>query len=97
MRKKRTGQQHRISAAPDHEKLPWPGLKAKDLLSRIATVAVKEAKEAREAAVWAEKQIARVLDHIPAETAVGILFREISRRKTAKCGNQASERQERLR
>ena len=49
-RKKRTAQQDRISAAPDHEKLPWPGLKAKDRLSRIATRAVKDAKEARETA-----------------------------------------------
>jgi len=55
-------------------------LKAKDLLSRVATRAVKEAKEARETVVWAEKQIARVLDHVPPETAVRILFREISRR-----------------
>jgi len=68
------------SAAPNHEKLPWPGLKAKDRLSRVATQAVKEAKEARETAVWAEKQIARVLDHVPPEAAVRILFREISRR-----------------
>jgi len=80
MRKKRTAQQYRISAAPNHEKLPWPGLNAKDHLSRVITRAVKEAKEARETAVWAEKQIARVLHHVPPETAVSILFREISRR-----------------
>jgi hypothetical protein len=78
--KKRTAQEYRISAAPSHEKLPWPGLKAKDHLSRVVTRAVKEAKEAREAAFWAEKQIARVLDHVPPETAARILFREISRR-----------------
>jgi hypothetical protein len=77
MRKKRTAQQYRISAALNHQKLPWPGLKAKDHLSRVVTRAVKEA---RETAVWAEKQVARVLDHVPPETAVGILFREISRR-----------------
>ncbi len=86
MRKKRTAQQYRISAAPNHEKLPWPGLKAKDLLSRVATRAVKEAKEARETVVWAEKQIARVLDHVPPETAVRILFREISRRGKPRIG-----------
>ena len=80
MRKKRTAQQYRISDEPNHEKLPWPGLKAKDLLSRVATRAVKEAKEARETVVWAERQIARVLDHVPPETAVRILFLEISRR-----------------
>lgn len=77
MRKKRTAQQFRISSAPNHEKLPWPGLKAKDHLSRVVTRAVKEA---RETAVWAEKQVARVLGHVPPETAVGILLREISRR-----------------
>jgi hypothetical protein len=81
MRKKRTTKQYRISAAPNHEKLPWPGLKAKDHLSRVVTWAVKEAKEARETAVWAEKQIARVVDHVPPETVVRILFREISRRR----------------
>jgi len=80
MRKKRTAQRYRVSAAPNHEKLPWPGLKAKDHLSRVVTRAVKEAKEEREIAVWAEKQIARVLDRVPQETAVGILFREISHR-----------------
>jgi hypothetical protein len=80
LKKKRTAQQYRISAAPNHEKLPWPGLKVKDHLSRVVTCAVKEAKEARETAAWAEKQIARVLDHVPPETAVRILFREISRR-----------------
>ena len=80
MRKRRNSQRYRISAAPSHEKLPWPGLKAKDHLSRVATVVVKEAKEARETAVWAEEQIARVLDHVPSETAVRILFREIGRR-----------------
>ena len=80
MRKKRTVQQYRISATPNHEKLPWPGLKANDHLSRVVTLAVKEANEARETALWAEKQIARVLDHVPSEAAVKILFREISRR-----------------
>jgi hypothetical protein len=84
LRKKGTAQQYRISAAPNHEKLPWPGLKAKDHLSRVVTWAVKEAKEARETACWAEEQIARVLDHVPPETAIRILFREISRRENRK-------------
>lgn len=83
-RNKRNPEEYRISSKPDHEKLPWPGLKAKDRLSRVATQAVKEAREGREIAVWAEKQIARVLDHVPPETAVRILFREISRRGRAR-------------
>ena len=58
----------------------------------------KEAKEARETAVWAEEQIARVLDHVPSETAVRILFREIGRRgKTRIAGTKLPERQESLR
>jgi hypothetical protein len=65
---------------PTHEKLPWPGLKAKDHLSRFVTRAVKEAKERGEIVVWAEKQIARVLDHAPPEAAVRLVFREMSRR-----------------
>jgi hypothetical protein len=90
MRKERTALRHRISAAPNHEKLRWPGLKAKDHLSRVVTRAVKEAKEARETAVWAEKQIARVLDHVPPETAIRILLLEISRlEKPRIAANQA--------
>jgi hypothetical protein len=65
---------------PTHEKLLWPGLKAKDRLSRVVTRAVKEAKEAEEREVWAEKQIARVLDHVPPEAAMRLVFREMSRR-----------------
>jgi hypothetical protein len=65
---------------PTYEKLPWPGLKAKDHLSRVVTRAVKEAKEARERDVWAEKQIARVLHHVPPQTAMRLVFREMSRR-----------------
>jgi hypothetical protein len=68
------------SAKPMHERLLWPGLKAKDHLSRIVTHAVKEAKEARETEVWAEEQIARVLKHIQAETFLSLVFREMIRR-----------------
>ena|SRR5882762_1883030 len=69
-----------LSLKPMHEKLPWPGLRAEDRLSRIVTRAVKEAKEAREREVWAEEQIARVLDHIPPEAALKLVFQEMSRR-----------------
>jgi hypothetical protein len=65
---------------PTHEKLPWPGLKAKDHLSRVVTRAVKEARETGEKEAWAEKQIARVLDHVPPEAAMRLVFREMSRR-----------------
>lgn len=66
---------------PTHEKLPWPGLKAKDHLTRVVTRAVKEAREAGEREVWAEKQIARVLDHVLPEAAIRLVFREVSRRR----------------
>jgi len=38
----------RTRMKPRTEKLSWPGLKAKDRLSRVVTRAVKEAREARE-------------------------------------------------
>jgi len=71
---------YKVSMKPTHEKLPWPGLKAKDRLSRVVTREVKEAKETGERDVWAEEQIARVLDHVPPEVAMRLVFREISRR-----------------
>ena len=64
-----------------HERLPWPGLKAKDHLSRVVTRAVKRAKETRENEVWAENQIALVLDYVPPETAMRLVFRETRRRR----------------
>jgi hypothetical protein len=66
---------------PTHDSLPWPGLKAKDHLSRVVTRAVKDAKVARETDVWAEKQIARVLDNVPPRTAIRLVFREMNRRR----------------
>jgi hypothetical protein len=69
-----------ISVKPTHEKLPWPGLRAKDHLTRVVTRAVKEAKETGEREVWAEKQIARVLDHIPPEAAMRLVIRVMRRR-----------------
>jgi len=73
---------HRVSSKPKHEKLPWPGLESKDHLSRVITRAVKEAKEARENEVWAQDEIARVLDYVPPETAMRIVAREARRRRT---------------
>jgi hypothetical protein len=65
------------STRPTHEKLPWPGLKAKDHLSRVVTRAVKEAKEMREMEVWAGCTIATVLKYVPPETVIRLVFREI--------------------
>jgi hypothetical protein len=39
---------------PRPEKLSWPGLRAKDRLSRVVTCAVKEAREACENEMLAE-------------------------------------------
>jgi hypothetical protein len=72
---------NRARTTPRHEKLPWPGLKAKDHLSRVITRAVKEAKETRENEMWAENQIARVLDYVPPETAMRLVFRQARRRR----------------
>jgi hypothetical protein len=72
--KKRKAHLDRVTTKPKHEKLSWPGLKVKDHLSRVATRAVKEAKEARENEVWAENVIARVLDYVQPETAMKLLL-----------------------
>jgi len=79
--KKRKANLDRLSAKPSHEKLTWPGLNAKDHLSRVATGAVKEAKETRENEVWAENLIARVLDYIPPETTMRLLLQKTYRRR----------------
>jgi hypothetical protein len=78
--KKLKPQLHRMGAKPAHEKLTWPGLKAKDHLSRVITRAVKEAKETRENEVWAKDLIARVLDYVPPETALKLVYCETRRR-----------------
>ena len=80
MKKKPRPNLRRISAKPEHEKLTWPGLNAKDHLSRVISLAVKEAKETREKEEWAENQIARVLDFVPPHTAMNLVFHEAHRR-----------------
>jgi hypothetical protein len=82
MTKKRKVRPCQVSIKPTHEKLPWPGLTAKDHLTRVVTRAVKEAKEKGEKEVWAGKQIARVLDYIPPEAAMRLVLGEMSRRGT---------------
>jgi len=66
-----------VGPKPTHEKLPWPGLKAKDHLTRVVTQAVKETKETRERNEWAEKHITLVLDHISPEVATRLFLREM--------------------
>jgi hypothetical protein len=81
MKKKKTKpRSYELSRKPTHDNLPWPGLKARDRLSRVVTRAVKDAKEARERDAWAEKQIARVLDNVPPRAAIRLVFREMIRR-----------------
>lgn len=46
--KRTTLRLHRTKTTRRQEKLPWPGLKAKDHLTRVVTRAVKEAWETRE-------------------------------------------------
>ena len=70
-----------LYAKPKRERLPWPGLKAKDHLSRVVTREVKKARECRENETWAANQIARVLDYVSAETAFALVLREVRRRK----------------
>lgn len=78
--KKRDSRSHEVSTKPTLDDLPWPGLKARDRLSRVVTRAVKEAKEAREKNAWAKRQIARVLDNVPPQVAMRLVLYEISRR-----------------
>jgi hypothetical protein len=78
--KKRKARLYQVSTKPTYESLPWPGLKAKDHLRRVVARVLKETKESAETEAWAEKQIARVLDHIPPEAAMRLVFREIKRR-----------------
>ncbi len=69
-----------ISTKPKYKKLPWPGLRAKDHLTRSVTRAVKEEREKKETELWAEDQIALMLKHVSAETAMKLLLRETRRR-----------------
>ena len=88
MMKKPRPNLYRISEKPAHEKLTWPGLNAKDHLSRVVSLAVKEAKETREKEDWAENQIARVLDFVPPHTAMKLVFLETRRRGSLTPGSR---------
>jgi hypothetical protein len=62
------------------EELPWPGLRARDRLSRVVTRAVKEGKEEKHRLIWTEYQMGRVLDQVSPKTALAIFFLELGRR-----------------
>src|SRR5271154_4081895 len=70
----------RLSSKPRHTKLTWPGLRAHDRLTRVITRWVKEQRAERENEAWAQDQVARVLDWVPPETAMKLLYREARRR-----------------
>lgn len=70
----------RLNSKPRHIKLLWPGLRAQDRLSRVITQWVKEQKEERENEAWARDLITRVLDWVPPETVMKLLYREARRR-----------------
>jgi len=70
----------KVSVKPGHEKFPWPGLNAKDHLSRVVTREVKNAKQVKGNEEWAKEQIARVLDYVAPQTAIEFVFREVTRR-----------------
>jgi hypothetical protein len=61
---------------PRHEKLPWPGLKDKNPLTRLVTRVEKQRRKARVNELWAQKLIARILEHVSGETAMRLVIRE---------------------
>ena len=79
--KNRRKDSRQVGMTPAHEKLSWPGLTARDHLTRVVTRAVKEAKETRERKLWAETVIGRMLDYVTAEVAIKLIVREAKRRR----------------
>lgn len=65
-----------LARKPSHEKLPWPGLRAKDCFSRTITRIVKEAREASETERWASDQIRRILSYVSPDTVMRLLLSE---------------------
>ena len=63
------------------KKADWPGLRAKDHLSRVVTRWVKEQREEKEQEAWAQGQIVRLLDRVSPDVVVKLLYREARRRK----------------
>ena len=75
--KRKKSDSNNVSARPKYDNLPWPGLKAKDRMSRVITRAVKDAKIATERDEWAREQIARILDIVPPRHAMKLIMREL--------------------
>lgn len=61
-------------------KLTWPGLRSDDYLSRVVT---RWVKEQRENEAWAREQIAKMMDRVPPETIMKLLYREARLRKSS--------------
>jgi hypothetical protein len=74
--KKSKLQRYPTLTRPKYEKLPWPGLKDKNHLVRLATRVEKGRRKIRANEMWAQKQIARVLEYVSEETAMCLVFRE---------------------
>jgi hypothetical protein len=74
--KKAKSQRRPTLTRPKHEKLPWPGLKDKNHLMRVVTRVEKQRRKIRTDEIWAQKQIARVLQYVSGETAMRLLIRE---------------------
>jgi hypothetical protein len=90
MKKSTKAPPYKVIEKPKHEKLPWPGLRDKSRLIRVVTRAVKNAREEREREIWAEIQIARVLEYIPPSTALRVILKEMTRRKKQSFGTLAN-------
>lgn|GEM_PF-5951508 len=68
----------RSSVTAKDTKLTWPGLRSDDHLSRVVT---RWVKKEREDEAWAREQIAKLLDRVPPETVMKLLYREARCRK----------------
>jgi hypothetical protein len=86
--KRKKSQSNKVSARPTYDNLPWPGLRAKDRMSRVITRAVKDAKIASERDEWAREQIARILDIVPPRHAMRLIVRELRRRQKSRPRSQ---------
>lgn len=64
-----------------HENLPWPGLKARDRLSRVITKVVKEAREAKERERWAMDRTREILNVVSPTILTRLVLSEIVRRR----------------
>jgi hypothetical protein len=68
---------------PRHERLPWPGLKDRNSMTRLVVRVEKQRRRIKVNEIWAQKQIARVLEYVSGETAMRLVFREARRQGKA--------------